>query len=118
MKQAGNPQNPAATPPGAHQSASKRDEKRILWIALCGVAVVVAAVVFFNVRGPDMPTSPGQGSNTPSMQQGANQTGGPSGDPTTQGSAPQRSDTPTPQGREAMGAPVGAAPSAESAASR
>ncbi|ADX45759.1 hypothetical protein Acav_1842 [Paracidovorax avenae ATCC 19860] len=96
---------------------SNRDNRRGWWMAVATAAIVLAAVIAFNLLGPKNPARPpGDGHKTPASQ-GAAQSGGPAPDGSVQGAAPQRSDTPTPSGREGVGAPAGAVP-AEAAASR
>ncbi|RYE43021.1 MAG: hypothetical protein EOP24_30375 [Hyphomicrobiales bacterium] len=97
---------------GTKKGTGTRDDNRAFKIAVAGVVIAVIAVVAFNVMAPkDRLQGPSQAS-TPAMTQGANQTGGPAGDGTTQQAAPQRGDSPTAPGRESVGAPVGAAPGA------
>ncbi|MDA8456827.1 hypothetical protein M4R22_18865 [Acidovorax sp. GBBC 3334] len=98
-------------------SASNRDNRRVWWMAVGAAVIVLLAVIAFNAMGPKMPTrAPGEGTGAPASQ-GAAQSGGPPSSGSVQGTAPQRSDTPTPAGREAMGAPAGAAPAAQPASS-
>ncbi|MGY8573747.1 hypothetical protein L0935_21050, partial [Paracidovorax citrulli] len=100
---------------GAPESRSNRDNRRGWWMAVATAAIVLTAVLAFNLLGPKNPVRPpGEGHETPASQ-GAAQTGGPVPDGSVEGAAPQRSDTPTPAGREGMGAPAGAAPAAPAA---
>ncbi len=97
-------------------SPANRDSRRGWCMAVATALIVLGAVLFFNFAGPRQPTvSPGEGHSTPASQ-GANQTGGPAANGAVESAAPQRSDTPTPAGREGVGAPAGAAPQAPAAA--
>ena len=104
---------PAQQPPA---SPANRDSRRGWWMAVVTAVIVLGAVLYFNAAGPRQPTvSPGEGHSTPASQ-GAHQTGGPTSNGSVESAAPQRSDTPTPAGREGVGAPAGAAPQATDAA--
>jgi len=98
-----------------------RDEKRAMrWIAIL-VAVVVLAVLAFNVmapkdrlRAPDEAPTPAAGTAAPTVDPQRQQpaTTAP-GDGTARSTTPEAADSPTPVGREGMGAPTGAVPSVQ-----
>lgn len=102
----------AASAPVPAASPANRDGRRAWWMAVATAAIVLAAVIVFNILGPRRATTPPDQGQTAPASQGANQTGGPASDGSVNAASPQRSDTPTPAGREAMGAPAGAAPQA------
>lgn len=105
-----NPDRTVHTSQGVKKRTSTRDNKRAFRIAVTGAVIALAAVLAFNFMAPrDRLEGPGE-SPTPSMTQGANQSGGPSGNGAVQQATPQRGDSPTAPGRESVGAPVGSTP--------
>lgn len=108
------PPGTVQTSQGPKRPTSARDGRRALRMAAAGAIVALAVVIAFNLMAPKgrLHAPAGTGS-APAMDQGAQQSGGPSGsvDPVQQ-AAPQRGDSPTAPGREAVGAPQGPAPGA------
>lgn len=97
---------PRTESPGlVSKSTNPAQNKTAFYIALAGAAVAIIAVIGFNVMAPKgRLDAPGTAVTAPESQNiPADKSSG------TQAS-PQRADTPTPTGREAVGAPVGAAP--------
>lgn len=93
------------SPISVSKSTNPAQNKTAFYIAIAGAAVAIIAVIGFNVMAPKgRLDAPGKAATGPASQNNPVDTS--SG---TQAS-PQRADTPTPTGREAVGAPVGAAP--------
>ncbi len=102
------PADPAARSPGA------RDERRLMRYVGIVLAAVVLAVLAFNLLAPrDRLLAPHQAptaaATAPADQRPQPATTAP-GDGTMQRVAPDAADSPTPTGREGMGAPQGAVP--------
>ncbi|GAA6121225.1 hypothetical protein [Acidovorax sp. FG27] len=108
---------PAATPSGPPPRTARpdgnRDSRRVFRMAIVIALAALVAVVAFNLMAPKNRLQPpgGTGGDTP-FTQGAQQSGGPpaGGTDAAGGAAPQRADTPTPAGRESVGAPAGSTP--------
>ncbi|SDM24125.1 hypothetical protein SAMN05428957_103355 [Oryzisolibacter propanilivorax] len=103
-----NPTHPTRPDP-ATRSPTVRDEKRAMRIIAVLLAVVVLAVIAFNLMAPkDRLRAPDEGAAPAATAQQQPATTAP-GDGSVQRSAPERGDTPTPQDRAAVGAPAGGA---------
>lgn len=114
----------AASATSAHPSRSgpqdgNRDSRRVFRMAIVIALAALVAVVAFNLMAPKnrLQAPAGTGSDA-AFTQGAQQSGAPPSGRTdaVDGSTPQRGDTPTPAGRESVGAPVGSSPAPAPAA--
>ncbi|AVP57013.1 hypothetical protein [Pulveribacter suum] len=113
------PASGAPAPNAAAPSPTLRDERRIGRIIGILLAIAIVAVLAFNFLAPrDRLRAPGE-SPTPAAQAPAEQHQQPTttapGDGTVQRVTPEAPDSPTPAGREGMGAPAGAAPATQDA---
>ncbi|WP_312303877.1 hypothetical protein [Pulveribacter sp.] len=106
-----------ATPPPPRKDAAPpppptvRDEKRIKRYVAILLVVVVLAVLAFNMMAPrDRLRAPDEAGTPAATEQRQQPATTAPGDGTSQRVTPEGTDSPTPAGREGMGAPAGAAP--------
>lgn len=96
-------------PTDVPRPTSGRENNRAFIYAVCGAGLVLAIVLAFNFAGPPGPgrevdlTNPTPRAASAPAQAPSTQPASPTTDTVT----PQRGDTPTPPGRESVGAPVG-----------
>jgi len=111
------PRTSAGGAPAAAASPVVRDERRAWRIVIVFAALAVLAVLAFNLlaprdrlRAPDA-GAPAAGSTTTEQRQQPATTA--PGDGTVTRTVPQQADSPTPAGRESVGAPQGATPTTQ-----
>lgn len=107
------PRPDAAPAPSPTPSPTLRDEKRMKRAVAILLVVVVLAVLAFNMMAPrDRLRAPDEAATPAATEQRQQPATTAPGDGTTQRVTPEGTDSPTPPGREGMGAPAGAAPAA------